>query len=58
MQRSKYKSNDTAIKITAILAITALEIANLLTYGIDGSLFGLVVACISGLAGYEIGKRK
>jgi len=52
------RKDDTAIKITAICCVTALEIANLLTVGVDGTLFGLVVGAISGLAGYEIGKRR
>ena len=48
----------TLLKATAMLCITILEVVNLATVGIDGSLFGLVVAAISGLAGYEIGKRQ
>ena len=52
------QKNNTAVKIAAMCCVTALEIANLLTVGVDGTLFGLVVGVISGLAGYEIGKRR
>lgn len=45
------------LKAIAILCLTALEIAALLTHN-DGMLFSLVVAAVSGLAGYEIGKRQ
>ena len=42
-----------AIIITAILAIAILEGIALLT-GTDGAYFALVIAAVSGLAGYEI----
>ncbi|GAI55788.1 unnamed protein product [marine sediment metagenome] len=45
--------DETKIIITAITAIALLEALALYT-GLDGALFGLVVAVISGLAGYEI----
>jgi len=38
----------------AIASITIIEIVNLLTLGLDGFLLGLVIATISGLAGYSI----
>jgi len=38
----------------AIASITLVEIVNLLTLGFDGFLLGLVIATISGLAGYSI----
>jgi len=41
------------ITITAILVIAYLETLAILK-GIDGYLFGLVIAVISGLAGYKI----
>lgn len=47
----------TMMKITAIVCITAIEIANILVWKIDGAILGFVVAVISGLAGYEIGFR-
>ena len=49
-------SDTTLIKITAIASITAIEIANILVWRVDGAILGLVIASISGLAGYEIGK--
>jgi len=49
---------DALLKATAIICITALEICNLLTTNIDGTILSLAVAVISGLAGYEIGKKK
>ena len=55
---AKRKHPCPAVKIAAICSLTALEIANLLTIGVDGTLFSLVVACISGLAGYEFGRRR
>jgi len=51
-------SEKALLKATAIVCITLLEAINLVVTGIDSSLFGLVVAVIAGLAGYEIGKRK
>jgi len=55
---AKRKHPCPAVKIAAICSLTALEIANLLTTNIDGALFSLVVAAISGLAGYEFGRRR
>jgi len=46
-------NDKTLITITAISIICVLEVVALLK-GIDGALFGLVVAAISGLAGYEL----
>jgi len=39
--------------IVAILCITALEVVAL-TQGVDGAVFGVVIAAIAGLGGYEI----
>jgi len=39
--------------LAAIFCITALEIVALCK-GIDGYLFGIVIAALAGLAGYEI----
>ena len=39
--------------IIAMVCITALEVVALLK-GIDGAVFGFVVAALAGLGGYEI----
>jgi len=39
--------------IVAILCITALEVVAL-AQGVDGAVFGVVIAAIAGLGGYEI----
>jgi len=44
-------------KNLAIICITFLEAIAMLK-GIDGSMFGMVIGFISGLAGYYVGKRK
>ena len=49
-------SDTTLIKITAIVCIAGIEIANILAWRVDGAILGLVIASISGLAGYEVGK--
>lgn len=41
------------IGLTAIACITLLEVVAIIC-GIDGAYFGIVVAAVSGLAGYEI----
>ena len=41
------------IPITAILCITILEIMAIWA-GIDGAIFGMAIAAIAGLGGYEI----
>ncbi len=43
----------TVIKIVAVVAITVLEAAAILT-GLDGAYFGIVVAAVGGIAGYEL----
>lgn len=47
----------TIVKITAILALTALEALNLLMLKVDGNILMTVSAIIGGIAGYEVGKR-
>jgi len=47
----------TGTKITAILVLGALE-ALAIVKGIDGALFGMVVATIGGIAGYHIGVER
>lgn len=42
-----------AVVIIAIAAIAGLEIMAM-SKGIDGTMFGIVVAAIAGLGGYEI----
>lgn len=39
--------------IVAIVCISTLEVVALLN-GIDGAVFGIVIAAIAGLGGYEI----
>lgn len=46
-------NGQTLIITTAIAVIGLLEFAAIMT-GLDGAYFGIVVAAISGLAGYEI----
>ena len=45
------------VKVTAITGLVVLELYALYK-GIDGQVLTLVVAGISGLAGYEIAKNK
>lgn len=53
------KVNDKAtVKIVAIVCLTVLEIANFLTMKIDSTMTALVFSLISGLAGYEFGRRR
>jgi len=46
----------TKIKLWAITHLSMLE-ALALIMGVDGVMFGAVVMAISGIGGYEIGKR-
>jgi hypothetical protein len=48
----------TIVKLVAIVSLTALEIANLLTAKIDGNVLLTMGAIIGGIAGYNIGSRK
>lgn len=43
--------------IVAILCITALEVTAILC-GVNGAVFGIAIAAISGLGGYEIHKQR
>lgn len=45
------------ISITAIVCISILEIFAIV-YGIDSGTFGVSVAAVAGLAGYEIGVHR
>jgi hypothetical protein len=45
------------VKVVAIVSLTILEIANLLTLKIDGGVLLAIGSIIGGIAGYEIGKR-
>jgi hypothetical protein len=49
--------NSAIVKITAIVSLTILEIANLLTLRIDGGVLLVIGSIIGGIAGYEIGKK-
>jgi len=51
------KENKTLVKMTAIICLTAIEIANLMTVNLDGAFLTFIVSVIAGLAGYEIGKK-
>jgi len=44
--------DETILAIVAVLCLTILEVAALIHH-INSALFGLVVAAISGIAGYE-----
>jgi hypothetical protein len=46
--------DETIVKITAIIALTIIEIVNLLTYKIDGNVLLTIGAIIGGIAGYEL----
>lgn len=45
------------LAVVAIVCITVLEVLAM-HYGIDGALFGLAVAAIAGISGWEIHKKK
>jgi len=45
------------VKIVAIVSLTVLEVANLLTTKIDSAILMLIVSVIAGIAGYEFGRR-
>jgi hypothetical protein len=44
------------ITLVAIIAITGLETLAILK-GIDGTFFGVVIAAIAGLGGYQVGLK-
>jgi len=46
--------DETIVKLTAIIALTIIEIVNLLTYKIDGNVLLTIGAIIGGIAGYEL----
>jgi hypothetical protein len=48
----------TMVKLVAIVSLTVLEVANLLTAKIDGNVLLTVGAIIGGIAGYEISTKK
>jgi hypothetical protein len=48
----------TVVKLVAIVSLTVLEIANLLTAKIDGNVLLTIGAIIGGVAGYEISTKK
>jgi hypothetical protein len=50
--------DETIVKITAIVALVILEVVNLFTMKVDGSVLLTIGSIIGGLAGYEIGKSK
>jgi len=46
--------DETIVKIVAIVALTVVEIVNLLTYKVDGNVLLTIGAIIGGIAGYEL----
>jgi hypothetical protein len=50
--------DSTLLKVTAIVAVTVIEVVNLFTAKIDSVLTSTIVAVIAGLAGYSFGKTK
>jgi hypothetical protein len=48
----------TIVKLVAIVSLTALEIANLLTAKIDGNILLTIGGIIGAIAGYKVGSRK
>ena len=46
------------VKVVAIICLTALEIVNLLTARVDGSVLLTLGAIIGGIAGYQAGRRR
>ena len=50
--------DETIVKITAILCLSAILIVDFLTMKIDSTLVGTIAAIIGGIAGYEFGRRR
>ena len=48
--------DSTTITLTAIVAITVIEICAMVYLGIDGVLLGATVGVLAGLAGYRLAK--
>lgn len=48
----------TLVRIVAILCATAIEIVNLYTLKLDGTLLNLVIVALLGMAGYDVLKKK
>lgn len=48
----------TILSLYAMTLLAGLEGVNLAMLHLNGALFGVVVAGIAGLAGYEIGKKQ
>jgi len=46
------------IKMWGISLIAGLEAVNMAVFGVDGAIFGGVIAAIAGLAGYQIAKAR
>ncbi len=47
--------NGTLTSIVAIICLTVLEVVNLLTFGIDSGVLGVITSAIAGIAGYNVG---
>jgi len=50
-------SERTLFKIVAIVCITVLEICNIIFLKADGAMFGVVIAIVAGIAGYQVGLK-
>jgi hypothetical protein len=46
--------DETIVKIVAIVALTVIQIVNLLTFKVDGNVLLTIGAIIGGIAGYEL----
>jgi hypothetical protein len=46
--------DETIVKIVAIVALTIIEVVNLLMYKVDGNILLSIGAIIGGIAGYEL----
>jgi len=51
-------NGETAISVTAVICLTALEIVNLLTARVDSALLMLIASIIGGIGGYKIRARR
>lgn len=50
-------ARETLIKVTAIIGITAMELCYMCIFNMDGAIFGLGLAGVCGIAGYQLGKE-
>lgn len=50
--------DETLVKLVAIVALTVLQVVNLLTAKLDGNIMLAIGTIIGGIAGYEIAKHR